>query len=95
MTFTLTLESATQAEIDEKLIEHLQERGYSVTQPNENWETPSVFCRRLGLNPGHFRHALDHVSAPHILTHRGPTGRVPQLLSTATFDTFCLRNKRT
>ncbi len=92
-TFTLTLETATQAEIDAKLIAHIEARGYSVSNPHDNWETPGAFCRRLGLNVGHFRRALDHSAAPRVLTHRGPTGRVLQFLSTPAFDTFCLRNK--
>lgn len=72
---------------------YLGERGYSVVAPHETWETPSKFCQRVGIRVGHFRRALDHPAAPHILTHRSRTDRVLNLLSTPLFDAFCRRNK--
>lgn len=93
--FTLTLDSSNKSgdQMELAMAQYLRDRGYTVGPPNEHWETVAAFCARVGIRAGHFRRALDHVSAPAVLTHRGPTGRVLQLLSTPVFDAFCRRNK--
>lgn len=94
--FTLTLEGLSSEALTAAMIKHLEELGYGVTEPNENWETPAEFLRRVGLR----KHELLRRSIRYweerghtVLCNRGPHGRIKELLSNPAFDTFCRRNK--
>ena len=96
--FRVVLETdskASEAVLESWAVSFLRERGYDVAAPNETWETLSQFCERLGISPNNVRaRFIDNPIAPKILTHRGLTGRILQILSNAAFDAFCLKNKK-
>lgn len=97
MTFLLTLEALTQAEIDAKLIAHLRDQGYNVSAPKETWEKPREFLDRIGRNRNFpLRASIRewHRRGGTVLSLDGVTGRVIELLSNPAFDAFCRRNKR-
>ncbi len=98
MTFQLILESASQAEIDAKLIEHLRERGYSVSHPHETWEKPYLFLDRIGRCRNFPLRASIREwrrRGGTVLVLDGLSGRVIELLSNPAFEAFCRRNKTT
>jgi hypothetical protein len=74
-------------------IKHLEEHGYSVRPPNERWENVTNYCRRLHIHTETLRRAAEHPQRPNVVIHRGPSGRILELLTNADFDAFVLRHK--
>jgi uncharacterized protein with von Willebrand factor type A (vWA) domain len=95
--FTLTLEAATQDEINARMAAHLRDQGYHVAEPHDTWETLTRFMRRIGLHKSESFHESLRAweeRGNKIFRRAGPSGRLIELLSNPAFDAFCRRNKK-
>ena len=86
-----------EAVITEFCVSHLKDHGYGITEPNDNYETPGAFLKRLGLwHTYPINEAIKRYEARgnHIPVTRGPTGRLREILSNPGFDAFCRRKMK-
>jgi hypothetical protein len=90
---SLQIEAPTETALEKWAIAHLQERGYSVRPPGEQWENVTNYCRRLHIHTETLRRASEHPQRPNAVIHHGPSGRILELLTNADFDAFVLRHK--
>jgi hypothetical protein len=95
---TLSVKAGSESVLTEFCIAHLRERGYAVTAPNEKWETPSEFNRRLEIGYELIHRTLKRPGCPAVLIEYGP-GRGPHnrrilgICSNPAFEAFVLQNK--
>lgn len=89
---TLDVTAASEDVVTGFAIDHLRERGYSVTAPNEKWETLGEFMRRNQIS----RHEAVHryIAAWETRGHKipvrlSPTKCLRELCSNPEFDAFC------
>lgn len=93
-TATLNITAASEEAFTAECVRHLTERGYAVAQPNETWETPVQFVRRLGMDRNVIARALARPGCPNVAQRRSATGRLLELCSNAHFDAFVVRFRR-
>jgi hypothetical protein len=91
--FFLSLDAPNDKALFEWAKQYLEESGYSVRPPGERWENVTAFCRRLHIHTETLRRASEHPQRPNAVIHRGPSGRILELLTNADFDAFVLRHK--
>lgn len=94
VSFTLQIEAPDETALEKWAIAHLEERGFSVARPHENWETVRAFCKRLRITYMTFARNKIRPGAPNVVTRNGHTGRVIEILSNPAFDAFITANKR-
>lgn len=93
--FSLQIEAPNDTALENWAIAHLQERGFSVRAPNQEWETAGAFCRRLQIHNETLRRHAERTDKPNVLLQRGTvSGKLVALLSNPDFDVFVTRNKK-
>src|SRR5438309_39944 len=74
---------------EEAAITLLRSRGYTVALPRD-WETPTDFCRRIGIVPQTFSRLVRHPDRPDLEIDWGAMKkRVLRLSSNPAFEDFC------
>jgi hypothetical protein len=94
---TIEIEAAKEAAVTEFAIKFLRDRGYSVTPPNEQWETAREFNQRVGVGKTAIRRALKRPGCPNVFINWGRhfrEKRIVGICSNADFDAFVKRFKR-
>ena len=94
---TLDISGKSEDFVTEYCIQHLKQRGYNFTEPNEEWETPTEFMARVKLKRWSSFHRDVRIwlgrGGTLLLRRSSPGGRrIMELLSNPGFDTFCRRN---
>lgn len=95
---TLDLTAKSESLFTDLCVAHLRERGFNVTEPNEQWETLGAFMRRVGLRRNESFHESLRAweeRGHNIFRRNGKSSnRIIELLSNPAFDAFCRRYKK-